>query len=130
MLSLQTAQCWRAALEFTTRFLTAHGQGVGQKGQRALHTHKTLQVGTLSCWQGGEVGGEGEWVGTFGYRVRDGGKWDSHTWLAAVRGQDEAIPTQWLATGAVKIELFCPLGMGLYLCTIIHSKFLFNDKVY
>lgn len=38
------AQCWRAALEFTTRFLTAHGQGFDQKGQRALHTHKTLQV--------------------------------------------------------------------------------------
>ena len=41
---LKSSQCWRAALEFTTRFLTAHGQGVGQKGQRALHTHKTLQV--------------------------------------------------------------------------------------
>lgn len=41
---LLSSQCWRAALEFTTRFLTAHGQGVGQKGQRALHTHKTLQV--------------------------------------------------------------------------------------
>ncbi|XP_027054432.1 uncharacterized protein LOC113681535 [Pocillopora damicornis] len=43
-------QCWRAALEFTTRFLTAHGQGVGQKGQRALHTHKTLQVWLSSRW--------------------------------------------------------------------------------
>ena len=42
--TFQASQCWRAALEFTTRFLTAHGQGVGQKGQRALHTHKTLQV--------------------------------------------------------------------------------------
>lgn len=41
---LLARQCWRAALEFTARFLTAHGQGVGQKGQRALHTHKTLQV--------------------------------------------------------------------------------------
>ena len=41
---LQAAQCWRVALEFTTKFLTAHGQGLGQKGQRALHTHKTLQV--------------------------------------------------------------------------------------
>ena len=42
--TFQASQCWRAALEFTTRFLTAHGQGVGQTGQRALHTHKTLQV--------------------------------------------------------------------------------------
>lgn len=41
---LLAAHCWRAALEFTARFLTAHGQGVGQQGQRALHTHKTLQV--------------------------------------------------------------------------------------
>ena len=42
---MQASQCWRAALEFTAKFLTAHGQGIGQKGQRALHTHKTLQVG-------------------------------------------------------------------------------------
>jgi len=41
---LLASQCWRAALEFTAKFLTAHGQGIGQKGQRALHTHKTLQV--------------------------------------------------------------------------------------
>ncbi|XP_048582397.1 trafficking protein particle complex subunit 12 isoform X2 [Nematostella vectensis] len=41
---LLAAQCWRAGLEFTGRFLTAHGQGVGQHGQRAMHTHKTLQM--------------------------------------------------------------------------------------
>ncbi|XP_031555083.1 trafficking protein particle complex subunit 12-like [Actinia tenebrosa] len=41
---LLSAECWRAALDFTSRFLTAHGQGVGQYGQRAMHTHKTLQV--------------------------------------------------------------------------------------
>ena len=48
--TFQASQCWRAALEFTTRFLTAHGQGVGQKGQRALHTHKTLQVRTRKLY--------------------------------------------------------------------------------
>ncbi|XP_065183713.1 trafficking protein particle complex subunit 12-like isoform X1 [Sycon ciliatum] len=36
--------CYRAALELTARFLTAHGQGIGQRGQPALHTHKTLQM--------------------------------------------------------------------------------------
>ncbi|CAI8044355.1 Trafficking protein particle complex subunit 12, partial [Geodia barretti] len=33
--------CYHAALELTGRFLSAHGQGLGQP---SLHTHKTLQM--------------------------------------------------------------------------------------
>jgi tetratricopeptide (TPR) repeat protein len=36
--------CYHAALELTGRFLSAHGQGLGQAGQPSLHTHKTLQM--------------------------------------------------------------------------------------
>lgn len=37
---------WCKALQLTTEFLSAHGQGVGQGGQPtpALHTHRTMQV--------------------------------------------------------------------------------------
>ena len=41
---LQQAGCLHAALELTGRFLSAHGQGMGQAGQQTMHTHKTLQV--------------------------------------------------------------------------------------
>ena len=40
----QLAGCYHAALELTSRFLSAHGQGLGQAGQPTMHTHKTLQV--------------------------------------------------------------------------------------
>ena len=29
----QTAECWRAAVDFTTKYLTAHGQGLVSMGQ-------------------------------------------------------------------------------------------------
>ena len=41
---LQAAGCLRAAVDLTARFLSAHGQGLGQAGQPTVHTHKTLQV--------------------------------------------------------------------------------------
>lgn len=41
-LCCQAAGCYYAALELTGRFLSAHGQGLGQASQPTLHTHKTL----------------------------------------------------------------------------------------
>ena len=43
-LSMQKEGCYHATLELTGRFLSAHGQGLGQARQPSLHTHKTLQV--------------------------------------------------------------------------------------
>ena len=43
---VQKEGCYHAGLELTGRFLSAHGQGLGQAGQPSLHTHKTLQVYT------------------------------------------------------------------------------------
>ncbi len=40
----QTSGCLHSALELTARFLSAHGQGLGQDGQPTIHTHKTLQM--------------------------------------------------------------------------------------
>ena len=43
-ISMQSCGCLQAAVELTARFLSAHGQGLGQAGQPTVHTHKTLQV--------------------------------------------------------------------------------------
>ena len=40
----QSTGCLHSALELTSRFLSAHGQGLGQAGQLTIHTHKTLQM--------------------------------------------------------------------------------------
>lgn len=41
---LQASGSLHAALVLTARFLSAHGQGLGQAGQPTIHTHKTLQM--------------------------------------------------------------------------------------
>lgn len=41
---VQLSGSLHAALELTARFLSAHGQGLGQAGQPTIHTHKTLQM--------------------------------------------------------------------------------------
>jgi tetratricopeptide (TPR) repeat protein len=42
--TLITNGCYHAALNLTSMFLSAHGQGNGQIGQMTIHTYKTLQM--------------------------------------------------------------------------------------